>query len=87
MGMVRCLMPGGQSIRVPVIPGLLKHLTANQLRHLLKDPDVVRKYTIAALNEAPWPVLREFPPEWLARCTTDAHLKPSRARAIIFLLA
>jgi hypothetical protein len=62
-------------------------LTVDQLRHLLKDPDVVLKYTIAALNEAPWSVLREFPPEWLTSCATASRLKPSRARALVFLLA
>ena len=86
-GTVRCTLPAGQEIRVPVVPGILKHLTVEQLRNLLKDPDVVRKYTIEALNEAPWPVLCKFPAEWLKRCIGDAHLNPRRARAIAFLLA
>jgi len=85
-GTVRCTLPKGPEIRVPVVPGILKHPTVEQLRKMLKDPDVVRKYTIAALREAPWSVLREFPTDWLKRCLPDAHLNTRRAEAVAFLL-
>ncbi len=86
-GMVKCVLPSGQEIEVPAVPGLLKHPTTGMLRGMLKDPDVVRKYTIEALRKAPWPVLRQFPREWLEECMKEADLEVGRRKALAFLLA
>jgi len=86
-GTVKCAVPGGKTIRIPVFPGVLKHPTLAQLRCLLRDPDVAQKYTVEALRIAPWPVLREFPHEWLKQCMPQAHLDTRRSRALKFLLA
>ena len=74
-------------MRVPVVPGILKHPTVGQLNRLLKDSDVVRKYTREALRRAPWPVLRQFPREWLEACLPEAGLRPGRASALKYMLA
>ncbi len=85
--MARCVLPDGQTVRIPVYPGILKHLMPAELRRLLKDADVARKYTVEALRIAPWPVLREFPGDWLRLCLPDARLSPRRAHALAFLLS
>ena len=76
----------GEQLEIPVIPGLLKHLTTTELRPLLHDPEVLRKYTLEALRLAPWQVLREFPRPWVRRCLPEAGLSPERRDAIEFLL-
>ena len=87
VGKVRCLLSDGRAVRVPVYPGILKHPTVKQLRRLLKDADVMRKYTMEALRIAPWSALREFPADWLLHCLPDARVRPTRARALVYLLS
>jgi hypothetical protein len=85
-GVACCRLPTGEEIEIPVVPGILKHPTLDALVDMLTNPDVARKYTIAALREAPWPVLRQFPRHWLRRCLPEARLDPGRARALEFLI-
>ena len=87
VGRVTCRLRDGTRVLVPVTPGLLKHPEVPELRRLLRDPVVVRKYTVEALRRAPWPVLREFPRAWLLRCMRRAPLTPGRRRALKFLLS
>ena len=84
---VTCALPSGRRITVPVIPGILKHPAPERLPTLLRNPNVVRKYTVAALRKAAWPILTQFPRGWLRECLEEARLKPSRHRALAFLLS
>ena len=84
---VTCELSPGRSVSIPIIAGILKHPHPDQLRSLLTVPDVVEKYTMEALRKASWPILRQFPREWLRECLDRAHLKPSRRKALAFLLA
>jgi len=86
-GVVTCRLATGEEVEVPVVPGLLKHPTLDQLREMLKDPDVVKKYTVAALCKASWPVLRQFQRAWLRECIAEADLDPRRRRALEFLIS
>jgi hypothetical protein len=86
-GKVTCALPSGVSVALPVVPGLLKHPGTELLRALLQEPAVARKYTVEALRRAPWPVLRQFPPDWLRECLDDADLNPRRRAALLFLLS
>lgn len=85
-GTVTCNLEGGGEVQLPVVPGLLKHPTVDQLRALLVRPKVAEKYTVAALRRAPWLVLRQFPRPWLLQCIPRAGLAQARLRAIEFLL-
>ena len=38
----------------------------------------------AQLRRAPWPILREFPREWLKECLDAADLPPQRRAAVLF---
>ena len=87
MGMVTCTMASGQTVALPIVPGILKHPSAEMLPDLLRDPDVAYRYTLEALRKASWPVLRLFPKDWLRRCLPEAGLNPRRAGALIFLLS
>jgi hypothetical protein len=84
---VMCALPSGRRITVPVIPGILKHPTPEMLPALLCNPNVARKYTLEALRKGAWPILRQFPRDWLRECLADARLKPSRLKALTFLLS
>jgi hypothetical protein len=84
---VTCELSPTRCIEIPVIPGILKHPTLDRLPALLEKPNVVRKYTIEALRKAAWPVLAQFPRDWLKECLPDAPLSPSRRRALVFLLS
>jgi hypothetical protein len=84
---VTCRLASGKCIQLPVIPGILKHPHPDQLRTLLAKPGVAEKYTKEALRKAAWPILRQFPREWLRQCLDQVALKPSRHEAIAFLLA
>ena len=86
-GTVTCEVSRGRTIEVPVIPGILKHPTLDSLAALLKKPHVMRKYTLEALQTASWPVLRQFPREWLKELLQDTTMRPSRLRALAFLLS
>jgi hypothetical protein len=86
-GEVRCTLPSGLEITLPVVPGLLKHPSVDELFDLLRDPDVARKYTALALVKAPWAVLRLFPREWLESCMAETELPAARARALTFMLS
>jgi len=87
IGTVRCEFASGQKVDMPVIPGILKHPTPDMLPSLLRDPEVARKYTIEALRFAAWPILAQFPREWLRECLDRAGLRPSREKALAFLLS
>ena len=86
-GNVTCPVPGGGSVLLPVIPGILKHPMPSQLFTLLADVRVARKYTRLALEKASWPVLRQFPPAWLEACLESADLRPGRKQALLYLLS
>jgi len=81
-----CRLPSGRQVLLPVIPGILKHSTPEGLPALLRDPDVAHKYTLEALRMAAWPILRQFPRDWLRECLGAACLKHSREAALTFLL-
>ena len=85
--MVTCQLAPGRRIKVPVIPGILKHPHPDQLSALLVQPRVVEKYTTAALRKASWPILRQFSRAWLRECLDRANIKPARRRALAFLLS
>ncbi|MEW6747741.1 MAG: hypothetical protein AB1486_33860 [Planctomycetota bacterium] len=87
VAIVTCEIVPGRTISVPVIPGILKHPRVEELQALLANPNVVTKYTLEALRKASWPILRQFPRAWLRECLPHAHLKPSRRRALEFLLS
>jgi hypothetical protein len=76
----------GQVVQVPLFPGILKHLAPSELRGALSSPATVRKYTCEALRTAAWPILREFPRDWIKTCLPLADLRPGRRRALEFLL-
>jgi hypothetical protein len=78
--------PSGEHIRVPLIPGVLKHLTLEQLEPLLQRPAVLEKYTSEALRWAPWQCLRDFPPHWLRLCLTSTELRAGRKMALNFFI-
>ena len=80
-------LPDGTMLRIPVITGILKHLTQDRLATLLRRPEVLRKYTREALRVAGWSVLRLFPRDWLLDNLPAADVRPGRAAAIRFLLS
>jgi predicted RNA polymerase sigma factor len=86
VGSTRCTLPTGESIDIPVVPGILKHPRVDELFALLADAGAARKYTQEALRVAPWSALKEFPRAWLLACLRDAPLSRSRRRALEFLL-
>jgi hypothetical protein len=53
---------------------------------LLLDERVARKYTRLAIEKMAWPVLRQFPRDWLIANLKSASVKPGRMRALNFLL-
>lgn len=83
---VQCRVEDGTVVQAPVVPGILKHPTTEQLTQLLQDPVVLRKYTRLALRRATWSVLRHFPPTWLRACMDGADLPEGRRRALEFVL-
>ena len=72
---------------MPLFPGILKHPTVEDLPRLLRNPDVVRKYTMLALSKAAWPILRRFPRDWLRECLPEANVRASRRKALDYLLS
>ncbi len=86
-GMVECTVEDGAIVELPVLPGILKHLTTDQLAALLADPVVARKYTCEALRKAPWSALRLFPRIWLLACLQHAKVRPGRLQALDLLLS
>ncbi len=87
VGTVQCALGPDREVTLPVFPGILKHPTMGELRELLERPAVARKYTVQALRKAPWPVLREFPRDWLDACMAEANLRTGRQQALRFLLS
>ncbi|MBI5480137.1 MAG: hypothetical protein HY906_14825 [Deltaproteobacteria bacterium] len=71
---------------VPVLAGILKHPTTDELRALLADPAVVEKYAREALKRAPWSALRRFPRSLLLECLPGAELPDVRRKALELLL-
>lgn len=84
---VECRLPSGRTVTVPVVPGILKHPLPDQLPELLTRPAAMEKYTTEALRKASWPILAQFPRSWLIECLDRAPMKPSRRRALAFLLS
>ena len=80
-------LPDGTILRIPVITGILKHLTQDRLVSLLQRPEVLHKYTREALRVVGWSALRLFPRDWLLDNLPDANVRPGRAAAIRFLLS
>jgi hypothetical protein len=87
IGRVSVGLDDGGQVSLPVFPGILKHLTVDELSALLAKPAVARKYTILALRKAPWQVLREFPRDWLEACLAEADLRAGRAQALRYLMS
>ncbi|MBI4821503.1 MAG: hypothetical protein HY791_34905 [Deltaproteobacteria bacterium] len=85
-GHVACALESGESIVLPIFAGILRHATEEELRELLTRPVVARKYTRAALVDAAWPVLREFPRTWLLECLAGLDVPLGRRRALEFML-
>jgi len=80
VGVVRCDLPSGESVDVPVVPGILKHYRLEDLPRLLQDSETLRKYTSEALRKAPWSVVRQFPREWLVMCLSLTDLAGGEKR-------
>jgi hypothetical protein len=85
-GSVTVSLAGGGSVQIPVIPGILKHPHPQELPELLKDERVARKYTRLAIEKMAWPILRQFPREWIIANLKDATVREGRLRALNFLL-
>ncbi len=85
-GTTQCTLTTGETVSLPIFQGILKHPPAKSLPQLLQKPAVARKYTMLALQKAPWQIIREFPKSWLRACIPDAGLTPSRRKALEFLL-
>lgn len=86
-GTVAVLLPDGRDVEIPVVQGILKHASLEALAELLRDPEVAPKYTLDALQVAPWPVVRLFPREWLKACIHQARLPEGRLQALEFMLS
>jgi len=84
---VICELAPGRSIKVPVIPGILKHPRPDQLPALLVKPSIAEKYTMEALRKASWPILSQFPRSWLRECLDRVRIEPTRREALAFLLS
>jgi hypothetical protein len=76
----------GETLDIPLFPGILKHAAPGELAKVLSSAAAVRKYTCEALRTAAWPILREFPREWLKACMSLTDLRPGRRRALEYLL-
>ena len=86
LGRVACKTENGVEVELPVFAGILRHATLDELESLLADPIVARKYTRRVLEIAAWPVVREFPRDWLLECLQELELRPGRRGALEFLL-
>ncbi len=86
MGVVHCHLPTGERVDLPSIPGILKHPSPEALPELLSRPEVARKYTLLALSKCAWPILRQFPRQWLVMNLESAPMSEGRRRALRFLL-
>ena len=86
VGTVSCLFPSGERVDLPVIPGILKHPLPEMLPDLLQRPNVAYKYTLEAIRQASWPVLKQFPRDVLRSCVDAAGIRPGRRAALLFLL-
>jgi hypothetical protein len=86
-GVVSVSLARGGNVEIPVFAGILKHPRPDDLPSLLQDERVARKYTRLAIEKMAWPVLRQFPREWILENLKDAALKNGRQRAVLFLLA
>lgn len=85
-GTVACQI-ADQVVELPPFMGVLKHPDREQLRALVADPDVARKYTREAHRRLLGSALRRFPRTWLVACLDDAPLTDGRRRALRFMLA
>lgn len=79
--------PGGATLKIPLIPGVLKHLRLDELPTVLQLPGVLEKYTHQAIRWAPWQCLQEFPISWLRECLQTSSVREGRRMAIEFLIS
>jgi hypothetical protein len=86
LGTIRFEAAPGQVFEIPLFPGIFKHAAPGELAELLSDAATVRKYTREALRTAAWPILKEFPRDWLRTCLQHVDMRPGRRRALEFLL-
>lgn len=86
IGTIVCHLPSGESVELPIIPGILKHPPSTQLPRLLESPDTARKYTRLALEKCAWPILRQFPRRWLLQQLDSTPMREQRKKALHFLL-
>ena len=86
VGTLRYELSTGQEIDIPLFPGILKHLSVRDLPKVTNSRAALLKYTREALKSAPWPVLKEFPRNWLISCLDKAEIREGRRRALEFLL-
>jgi len=87
-GFVTC--PAGRhgAVRLPVVQGILKHPDGRELSvMLLESHAVAEKYTREALKCAAWPILRTFPRSWLLKLLKTTKVRPSRRKALRYLLS
>lgn len=77
----------GEEIEIPLFPGILKHLSVQELPKVAGSQAALLKYTREALKSAPWPVLREFPRSWLLACMEEVEIREGRRCALEFLLS
>lgn len=77
----------GEEIEIPLFPGILKHLSVQDLPKVVESQATLLKYTGEALKSAPWPVLREFPRSWLLACLDEVEMRNGRRLALEFLLS
>ena len=77
----------GETVEIPIFPGILKHPAPEELPGILRIPEVLEKYTIEALRTAPWPLLREFPRVWLLQHISAAKIREGRLQALRHLLS
>ena len=86
VGATKHALRDGSIIEIPIFPGILKHPSEDQLFRLLKNPEVLSKYTVEALRKAAWPILNQFPPSWLKEHMQKAQIRPGSLEALRFLL-
>ena len=67
---VECQLPSGETVTIPVVPGILKHPSPEQLPEILARPAAMQKYTVEALRKA----VQTAPDDPLARHNLGAAL-------------
>ncbi len=86
-GSVVMITPEKEKILIPIFPGILKHLSIDQLPENLRKYNVAKKYTNEALRIAPWVILSAFPKKWLLKSIKNTSLRAGRKQALMFMLS